>query len=271
MKIDAHQHFWKLSRGDYGWLTPDLRALYRDYGPSDLIPLLKQCGVDGTLLVQAAPTIAETEYLLSIADQHPFVLGVVGWVDFDHSDATQQIAKFAQHPKLCGLRPMIQDIPDNQWMLRPSVGAAVDAMIAHDLTFDALVLPQHLKVLNTFIQRHPNLRVVIDHGAKPDIRNAQFDEWAADIAGLARNEQVFCKLSGLATEARSDWTPADLAPYIAHLIDSFDATRLIWGSDWPVATSAVGYSAWHDMVQDYAGENAHSIFGANAQRAYRLR
>jgi L-fuconolactonase len=270
MKIDAHQHFWALSRGDYGWLTADIAPLYRDFQPNDLTPLLADCGIDGTILVQAAPTAAETAYMLSLAAQNDFILGVVGWVDFEAADAADQIAILAENPKLVGLRPMIQDIADDDWMLRPNLAPAFEAMIAHDLAFDALVLPRHLKNLITLLGRHPDLRTVIDHGAKPEIRDGKFDDWAADMASLARNTQAYCKLSGIVTEANADWTAADIAPYVSHLLASFGPGRVIWGSDWPVSTLAATYQQWHDVALECAGADHTSILGGNAQKAYRL-
>ena len=270
MKIDAHQHFWMLDRGDYGWLTPDLAPLYRDFQPADLTPHLADCAVEGTVLVQAAPTLAETLYMLELAAQNSFVLGVVGWVDLEAKDAAEQIATLAENPKLVGLRPMIQDIADDDWMLRPELAAGFEEMIAHNLTFDALVLPRHLKNLMVLMGRHPNLCVVIDHGAKPKIRNGQFDEWAQDMTTLANETDAYCKLSGLVTEAGQDWSIDDIAPYVAHLLECFGPNRLIWGSDWPVCTLAATYQQWHDMAQRLVGPNSAGIFGKNAQKAYRL-
>ena len=270
MKIDAHQHFWALSRGDYGWLTADIAPLYRDFQPSDLRPLMADCGIDGTVLVQAAPTPAETTYMLSLAAENDFILGVVGWVDFEAADAPAQIATLAENPKLVGLRPMIQDIADDNWMLNPALAPAFEAMIAHDLTFDALVLPRHLKNLATLLERHPTLRTVIDHGAKPEIRDGKFDDWADGMATLASETSAYCKLSGIVTEANADWTAADIAPYITHLLSSFGPDRIIWGSDWPVSTLAATYRQWHDVALEFVGSDHAPIFGGNAQKAYRL-
>ena len=257
MKIDAHQHFWALARGDYGWLTADIAPLYRDFQPTDLRPLLADCSIDGTVLVQAAPTAAETAYMLSLTDKTDFILGVVGWVDFEAPDAAAQIAALAQHPKLVGLRPMIQDIADDDWMLRPTLAPAFQAMITHDLTFDALVLPRHLKNLITLLGQHPTLRTVIDHGAKPEIRGGKFDDWAADMTRLASDTQAYCKMSGLVTEANADWTAETLAPYVSHLLASFGPDRIIWGSDWPVSTLAASYQQWHDVAHAELGRLLH--------------
>lgn len=273
MKIDSHQHFWRIDRGDYGWLTPKLELLYRDFLPLDLTSDLASTQVDGTILVQAAPTIAETEYLLTLADQHAFIKGVVGWVDFASTEAPAQIRALAQHPKLVGLRPMIQDIEDPNWMLGSHLTPAFEALIEQGLTFEALVLPHHLANLHLLVQRHPTMRVVVDHGAKPEIRNQLFTEWANDMTLLAQSSSVYCKVSGLVTEAGNDWTEADLAPYIALLVDVFGSQRLIWGSDWPVCLNAAGYSQWHLIAQQLLPNNApaqQAIFGGNALRAYDL-
>lgn len=272
MIIDAHQHFWQIARGDYGWLTPDLPELYRDFMPSDLAPIMQRNDVQGTILVQAAPSLAETEFLLQIAEKTPFVLGVVGWVDFADPDAPATIARLAAHPKLIGLRPMIQDIRDDDWMLQDKLTPAFEAMIAHDLVFDALVLPRHLSRLKRLVARHAELRVVIDHAAKPAIADRQFDSWAADMAALAAQEQVCCKLSGLLTEAGENGSKADLAPYIAHLLRIFGPGRLIWGSDWPVLTLAASYDSWLEIAKALIPDDAvpHGIFGGNAAKVYRL-
>lgn len=272
MIIDAHQHFWQLSRGDYGWLTPDLNVLYHDFMPPDLMPHLTQGGIDGTILVQAAPTSAETEFLLGIADRIPLVLGVVGWVDFESKSARHEIATLAKHPKLVGLRPMIQDIADDDWMLRSDLAPAFEAMIQHNLTFDALVLPRHLPQMRQLLSRHPRLRTVINHGAKPNIAAGQFDTWASDIATIAKESEAYCKFSGLLTEAGNGWTASDLAPFVAHLFDNFGTERLIWGSDWPVLNLAASYETWLDMATAFIpnGRDKEAVMGTNAINLYRL-
>jgi L-fuconolactonase len=272
MIIDAHQHFWQLARGDYGWLTPALKPLYRDFMPTDLVPHLAHHNVDATILVQAAPTIAETQFLLHIADNTPFVLGVVGWTDFAAPTAAQDIARLAKHPKLVGLRPMIQDIDDAAWMLRADLAPAFKAMIDADITFDALVLPKHLSHLRELLFRYPKLRTVIDHGAKPDIAGGVFDDWANNIAAIALETSAYCKLSGLLTEAGDDWTSAKVAPYIAHLIAHFGPERLVWGSDWPVLTLAANYGDWIEMARSLIPNESSkdAVFGSNAVALYRL-
>ncbi|WP_170427183.1 amidohydrolase family protein [Ruegeria arenilitoris] len=275
MRIDAHQHFWALARRDYGWLTPDLDAIYRDFTPDDLLPLLKAVGIDGTVLVQAAPTVAETEYMLSLADQNAFIKGVVGWVDFEADDVGAQIAALAAHPALVGLRPMIQNIADPHWMLGDTLLPAFEAIQQHDLTFDALTLPQHLGPLRQLLQRHPDMRVVIDHGSKPLIKDGILDDWSDNMAALARDSSAWCKLSGLVTEAAADWTTEDLRPYVDHLLNTFGPSRLIWGSDWPVCTLASSYERWCEttdtLLTQLSTAERQAIMGGNAARAYNLR
>jgi L-fuconolactonase len=274
MRIDAHQHFWHPARGDYFWMTPELSTLNRPFGPADLAPLLAAARIDRTILVQAAPTVAETEYLLGIADATPFVAGIVGWIDFEDATSARELDRLARHPRFKGVRPMIQDLPDLDWMLRPEIDWAYRALAAHGLAFDALLHPQHLSRLLRLIERHPDLRIVIDHGAKPRIRDRQFEAWARDIERVARNSAVSCKLSGLVTEAAPQWGEVDLAPYVAHLLAIFGPERLIFGSDWPVATLASSYQRWLDTATSLtahlsAAEQA-LIFGGNATRFYRL-
>ncbi|MTI02772.1 amidohydrolase [Roseibium sp. RKSG952] len=275
MMIDAHQHFWALARGDYGWLTPDLGAIYRDFTPDDIVPLLCAAEIDGTVLVQAAPTSAETEYMLSLADQNAFIKGVVGWVDFEAGDAPAQIAALATHPALVGLRPMIQDIADPLWMLGGTLTPAFEAIQRHDLTFDALTLPQHLGPLRQLLERRPDMRVIIDHGSKPLIKDAILGDWFENMAALARETCAWCKLSGLVTEAAADWTTEDLRPYVDHLLNTFGPSRLIWGSDWPVCTLACSYQRWLEttdmLLSQLSNAERQAIMGGNAARAYNLR
>jgi L-fuconolactonase len=249
VRIDAHQHFWRLARGDYGWLTAALAPIHRDFGPADLAPLLNARGIQKTILVQAAPTFAETLYMLELAERAPFVAGVVGWIDFNTPDAPSAIAKIAaENPLLVGLRPMLHDIPDDDWLLRPSLAAAFDAMAEQGLVFDALARPQHLSRVRTICERHPSLTVVIDHIAKPLIRERKLDPWRTDIAAVAKCPNAVCKLSGIATEAAPDWTVDDIKPYVDHVLAVFGPQRLLWGSDWPVVNLADGYARWWEAT-----------------------
>lgn len=275
MRIDAHQHFWRLSRGDYGWLTPTLAPIYRDFEVPELAPHLAANRISGTVLVQAAPTEAETRFLLRLAAESAGLIGgVVGWVDFEAPDVRERLARLAANPLLCGVRPMIQDIADADWMLERRLDEAFRAIVDLDLRFDALVQPRHLRNLRRLLDRHPDLRTVVDHGAKPAIANGAREPWAADISALARETQAWCKLSGLVTEAKPDWTVVDLAPYAAHLLDCFGPARLIWGSDWPVVNLAGGYERWWSattsLLSGLEPRERDAILGGNAERFYGL-
>lgn len=250
-RIDSHQHFWSLARGDYGWLTPDLEPLYRDFQPSDLEPHLRAAGISQTILVQAAPTVAETQYLLELSAQTPFVAGVVGWVDLLAADAPDVIANLARDPRLRGLRPMLQEIPDVDWIRQPALDPALAAMVDHGLRFDALVRPTHLPSLRHMMRRHPDLPVVIDHGAKPRIADGERRDWETSLRSIARETTAYCKVSGLVTEAAAGVTLETLLPYLDVLMESFGANRLMWGSDWPVLNLAADYDSWWKMTQQY--------------------
>lgn len=271
-RIDSHQHFWRLSRGDYGWLTPALKPIYRDFEPADLAPHLAQHDIASTILVQAAATEAETHHLLALAAATPFVAGVVGWTDFEAPDAPARIAALAADPLLVGLRPMVQDIPDPDWLAKPALAPAFAALREHGLVFDALVKPPQIPALLTLLERETELPVVIDHGAKPDLTGADLSAWRGGIAALAARPNTACKLSGLATEAGPGWREATLAPAVAQLLACFGPERLLWGSDWPVATLAAAYDQWLAAAERLtatlnASERA-AIFGGNAARIY---
>ncbi len=272
--IDAHQHFWALARGDYGWLTPDLRPLYRDHGPDDLTPLLDACGVERTILVQAAPTEDETRFLVSLARDEPRVAGVVGWVDFEAPDAPARIETLATTPRVVGVRPMIQDLPDVGWMLSPRVAPAFDALEACGLPFDALVKPPHLENLLALLERHPRLRCVVDHAGKPAIGGGDLRAWSDAIARIAAETDAWCKLSGLVTECAGDASTDVLRPVADHLLASFGPDRLLWGSDWPVVLLRASYGEWREITLDLlAGLDDASraaVLGGNAARFYRL-
>jgi L-fuconolactonase len=247
-RIDSHQHFWRRDRGDYTWLTPELAPIYRDYLPADLEPQLAIAGIGSTILVQAAATVEETRFMLSLANDNDFIAGVVGWVDFESPNAPDTIAELAADPQLVGLRPMIQDIPDTDWMLRHELAPAFEAMIDHGLVFDALVKPRHLAALRELIARFPDLAMVLDHGAKPpisagDAGAAELAEWKRGIATLARETPIVCKLSGLVTEAGSA-DAAVLADCAGYLLEQFGPRRLMWGSDWPVCELVCSYAEW---------------------------
>lgn len=304
MRVDSHQHFWTLIRADYGWLTPDSGAIYRDFLPCDLRPILRNHGIVRTIAVQAAPTVAETRYLLSLAQREELIGGVVGWVDMDAPEtAIGDLERFARIRKFRGVRPMIQDIGDVGWMLGSGPATVLERLIALDLRFDALVRPEHLPVLLKLLSRYPELTVVVDHGAKPDIAERRWQPWADRMQALAEDSGAFCKLSGLLTEARLNDEDEVLFPYMNHLFQCFGEKRLMWGSDWPVLNLAGGlgadpveisgsrrgfsnptahgsrdpgstYGRWHTMVQrwlqDKGSEAARAVEGANAARFYDL-
>jgi L-fuconolactonase len=273
MRIDAHQHFWRITRGDYGWLTPeDHPAICRDFGPDDLSLLLIGAGIERTVLVQAAPTDAETRYLLELAQLTGFVAGVVGWTDLEAPDAPAAIADLARHPKFKGLRPMLQGLDDDGWILRESLAPALRAMRSAGLRFDALIMPRHLPYLSAFLAAHPDLPVVIDHGAKPDIASGDAAAWSAAMLQIGRDTGAYCKLSGLVTEAGPGWTAETLKPYVAVLLEAFGPKRLMWGSDWPVVNEAGGFAAWRAaaeaLTEACSLEDRDWIFGRTAQVFY---
>ena len=274
MTIDAHFHCWQLARTDYGWLTPDLAPIYRDVMVTDWQAQSAPHGVVGGVLVQAAPTEAETAYLLQQADSNPAVLGVVGWTDLLALDAPVRIRQLAGNPKIKGLRPMLQDIPDAAWILQPSLAPALQSISDSGLVFDALVKSQHLPHILTLAARYPALRIVIDHAAKPDIAQAEWQPWADAIARLALETTAMCKLSGLMTEAGPAPKPGAVQRWGEHVLTSFGADRVVWGSDWPVLELAGSYAQWWDESQQLlvglSPQACAAVLGGNARLLYRL-
>lgn len=272
MRIDAHHHLWTLARGDYGWLKPALAPIYRDFHLSDLAPHLSAADIAGTILVQAAPTEAETMFLLDVADNAELVRGVVGWTDFDAAGALARIEALAAQNLLVGLRPMVQDIVDDDWLLRPALMPLLAAMERGGLVFDALVLPRHLPRLLRVVDRHPRLNFVLDHCAKPELASGEIAVWQRDVAVLAERPNIVCKLSGLVTEAAPDWQVADLRRAVDHVMACFGPQRLLWGSDWPVVNLAGGYEKWfaaaEALLADLSPGDKMAIFGGNAARVY---
>jgi L-fuconolactonase len=270
-RVDSHQHFWRLDRGDYGWLTPALAAIYRDFLPEHLAPLLTQAGIGSTVLVQAAATVEETRFMLDLARDHPFIAGVVGWADFESGDVADTIDALAADTGLVGLRPMIQDIPDTEWMLEEKLAPAFEAMIDHGLVFDALVLPKHLPALLELAARYPDLAIVLDHGAKPPISTGDIGPWKQAITELARSTPIVCKLSGLVTEAGSA-DAAALEASVEHLIGAFGPTRMMWGSDWPVCELVCSYGDWVDvsdrLLARLAPDEREQIYSGTARSTY---
>ena len=273
-RVDSHQHFWRRDRGDYDWLTADLAPIYHDFLPKDLRPKLAAANIAKTILVQAAPTEQETNFLLMLADETDYVAGVVGWIDMMNEAPIERLRSLARHSKFKGIRPMIQDIADTNWILNPKFSPIFETMIELDTSFDALVKPHHLGALLELLLRHPNLKVVIDHGAKPEIAKGHFQEWAKSISLIASDTQAYCKLSGLVTEAGENSDFNVLKPYMGHLLDCFGAERLMWGSDWPILNLTTSYRDWHKSCESYlsqlTAEEQNCIWSKTATDFYRL-
>jgi len=278
--VDAHQHYWEVARGDYRWLGPHLAPLYRDFGPQDLEPELAACGVAGTILVQAADSLAETRYLLALAARTDAVLGVVGWVDLEAPSARAEIAELARDPLLVGIRPMLQDLADPRWVLREEVVRALGELPRHGLCFDALVRPVQLDAIAELGTRIPELDLVVDHGGKPTLgarRWSGFAQWRAAHARIAANPRARCKLSGLVTEVEPGLSLAlarsELARTLDVLLDLYGPTRCLWGSDWPVVTLRCGYREWWTLAHELTARLSESeqalVFGVNASTFYR--
>lgn len=276
MTIDAHQHFWCLERGDYGWITADVPELHRDFLPRDLLPHLDACGIDRTVLVQAAPTVQETRFLLELADAEPRVAGVVGWVDLGADDARATIDALAAHPRLLGIRPMLQDIDDTDWVLSAGVLDALAHVAASGLRLDALIQPRHLDTVDALARRLPTLPIVIDHVAKPVMQAGVPPEaaWLDGMARLAGHPRICCKLSGMATEFGAGWRAASLAPFADAVLERFGADRVMWGSDWPVLELVGSYEQWYDAAETLAraldDDERAALFGRTAARFYGL-
>jgi len=268
--IDAHCHVWRLGENDQTWPPPDLTAIHRDFSLADLRTASGPLGLTGVVLVQSQPSARDTAWLLALAAEDPLVMGVVGWTDLADADAAARIAALAANPHLKGVRAMLQDLAGD-WILNPRLDRAVEALVAAGLAFDVLIKPEHLPSILAFARRWPDLRLVIDHGAKPRIGEGRLDPWRDDIAALAEQSSVYCKLSGLLTEAGNTPDAATVAPFVEHLLGAFGADRLIWGSDWPVLTLAGDYAGWRALCAALTPASGHAaLFGETARRFYRL-
>jgi L-fuconolactonase len=279
IRIDAHQHYWHPARGDYHWMPMDNPILARPYDPHDLAPQLEQAGISKTVIVQAAASVEETEYILGIADASPTVGAVVGWIDFEIPGHLAHLKRLKNHPKFVGVRPMIQDIPDVNWMLRDDVQWAFAALVDLDLTFDALGFSRHLENFLTIFKRYPTLRVVVDHCMKPQIRDHAMAQnelrfWSEGISRIANETSAFCKLSGIVTEANENWTADNLRPYTDHVLNTFGPSRVMWGSDWPVCRLRCEYGEWVRAAEALTVQLSHAdqsnVFGGTATKFYRL-
>lgn len=275
MRIDAHQHFWRYDPTEYPWITDQLAAIRRDYMPEDLQPLLEANGFDGCVAVQARQTLEETRWLLQLADEHPFIKGVVGWVDLSAADVREQLAPFAGHPKLKGIRHLLQDEPDDAYMLRPEFRRGLAVLGELGLTYDLLLFPRHLPYAVQLVQEFDEQPFVVDHLAKPYIKAGAISPWREEIQRLARYENVYCKLSGMVTEADwHHWRPGDFTPYLDVALEAFGPRRLMIGSDWPVCTLAGEYEPVMAIVVDYierlSATEREAILGGTATAFYRL-
>jgi L-fuconolactonase len=277
--IDAHHHLWQRSRGDYDWLdsriNPGLAPIERDYLLEDYRRLAAANGIAGSVLVQATQTEAETRWLLAQAHAADhLVRGVVGWIDMAAPDAADVLGDLAQDPLLRSIRPMLQDIPEVDWVLHPRLDAAFRALIALDLSFDLLIRPAHLGSSLTLLTRHPDLRAIVDHCAKPDIAHGTWQPWADGMRRVALETGAWCKLSGLVTEAAPGWKVDDLRRYVEHVMEWFGPQRVVWGSDWPVMTLNADYGRWLDaakeLISPLSPPDQSGILGRNAERFYRM-
>ncbi len=275
-KIDAHQHFWRISRGDYDWMSDEVAEIRHDILPADLAPHLGRHDITGTVVVQAAGTVAETEFLLGLAQTCDFIKGVVGWIDLEAEDAPQTMDRLMQSPVFKGVRPMLQDIEDTNWITRPKVLSNLAALSDRGLRLDALVVPRHLEVLAKVAADLPDLAIVIDHCAKPEIfggADAGAD-WREGMRRLAALPNVMCKVSGLANEAGSDWSAADLTAVVAHILEQFGADRVMWGSDWPVLNLVGDYDQWRTVSEQLfsrlSERDRAAVYGGTAKHFYGL-
>lgn len=273
--IDSHHHFWHYTRPDYGWINDNMKALRRDFLPEDLQREIQKVGIDGVVSVQARQSVAETEWLLGFARQHPFIRGVVGWVPLVDAGVGGILEKFAANKKLKGIRHVVQDEPDDAYLLREDFNRGIDTLKASGLVYDILIFERHLPNAIKFVDRHPNQVFVLDHIAKPRIKDGALEPWKTNIREIAKRHNVYCKLSGMVTEADwKGWTPATLHPYIATVLEVFGPKRLMFGSDWPVSLLASSYERWYKTVQSEISSLSNTeqelILGGTAIEAYKL-
>jgi L-fucono-1,5-lactonase len=273
--VDSHQHFWQVGRFDYPWMTPEVAVLCQDYLPPALEPILNRCGIEQTILVQASNSLAETRWLLSLADRNPFIAGVVGWVDLQTDDVERQLGEFMTHSKFKGVRHLVESEPADDWLAQPNVIRGLRELESRGLSYDLLVHTEHLKYAETVANECTGLRLVVDHLAKPPIANGEIDEWRREVRKLAAYDNVWCKLSGLVTEADHDhWSASDLRPYVESAFECFGARRMMFGSDWPVCLLAASYDRVVETAQSLVAElnvqDRDRIFSRNATEFYRL-
>ncbi len=276
MHIDAHQHFWIYDPQEYEWIDNSMAALRRDFLPHDLKPELDRAGFQGSVAVQARQTIEETRWLLELTASSPLVLGVVGWVDLQSPDVRSQLQAFAQNPRLVGIRHIVQGEPDDRFLLRPDFMRGIALLEEFDLSYDILIYTKHLKVAAEFVRQFPRQRFVLDHLAKPRIKDGSLQPWTRGIEELATFPNVMCKLSGMVTEADwQHWKPEHMEPYLDVAFKCFGPQRLMIGSDWPVCAVAAPYSRAMSVVKDYlirfSVADQEAVLGGNAQRFWKLK
>lgn len=274
-RIDAHHHLWKYSAEAYGWMTDSMAAIRRDFLPDDLCRTMRPAGIDGAVTVQARQTAGETAWLLDLAARHHFMYGVVGWAPLVEPAVASELERFAAHPKLKGVRHVLHDEPDDSYMLRQDFNAGVRLLKRFGLVYDVLIFERHLPQTIEFVDRHPDQVFVVDHIAKPKIRERLMSPWRENISELARRPNVYCKLSGMVTEADwRNWTEADLRPYFDAALAAFGPKRLMFGSDWPVLLVAGEYRPWVEIVEraiaSLSPDERGRIMGGTAIEAYKL-
>lgn len=277
MIIDSHQHFWQLDQPfNYEWLKADIHApINKTYLPADLQPQLQACGIDRSVFVQTQHDVGENRWVLELAEANDFIAGVVGWVDLASEQCEQQLLEFKAHPKFVGIRHVVQDEPDDNFIVQPNVLRGLKVLESHQVPYDLLFYTRHLKHATTVADAVPNLKLVIDHLSKPEIKAGRIDEWAADMKQAASRHNVFCKLSGMVTEADWDnWTTADLQPYVDVALEAFGPKRLMYGSDWPVCELAATYqqvfSALKECISKLSNAEQSAILGTTAIDFYGL-
>jgi L-fuconolactonase len=276
MRLDAHQHFWKYNAAEYGWIDDQMAALRRDFLPHDLQPLLASEGFDGSIAVQARQSLEETRWLLELAAHNNIVKGVVGWVDLCSADLPAQLSQFAQNPKLVGVRHIVQGEPDDEFVMRPEFRRGIASLRNYELAYDILIFPRQLPAAVKLVREFPDQRFVLDHIAKPPIAQGLLTPWDSGIQELAKSNNVWCKLSGMVTEARWDgWKPQDFRPYLDVVLKTFGSARLMIGSDWPVCTASAPYGRTMGLVRDYiaslTSNEQEAILGANCATFYGLK
>lgn len=273
MTIDSHQHFWRYDPVRDSWITDAMSVLKRDYLPEELIATMRANGVDQCIAVQADQSEAETHFLLQLAERHPQIAGVVGWVDLKAENVSGRLDYFSQFEKLLGFRHVVQAEPDDRFLLRDDFVRGIHALAAYEFTYDILIYAKHLPVAAEFVRKFPKQKFVLDHLAKPMIKDKAINEWRRDIRALAAHSNVYCKLSGMVTEANwTQWTQAHLRPYLDMVFECFGVDRLMFGSDWPVCLVAASYAEVKGVIENYTSQLSRSerenIFGRNAAQFY---